>query len=87
MLFASYEMLETTSQVLRQWFEENDIELLEQGKSFDRGTLLKRFRSADSSVLFGMYSFWQGIDVKEEALSNVIIVRLPFAVRESDGMR
>ena len=80
-------MLETTSQVLRQWFEENDIELLEQGKSFDRGTLLKRFRSADSSVLFGMYSFWQGIDVKEESLSNVIIVCLPFAVRESDGMR
>lgn len=79
-LFTSYEMLETTAQELRQWFEENDIELLEQGKSFDRGTLLKRFRSADSAVLFGTDSFWQGIDVKGEALSNVIIVRLPFAV-------
>ena len=79
-LFTSYGMLEATARRLSEWLEQNDIELLEQGKSFDRGTLLKRFRTAGSAVLFGTDSFWQGIDVRGEALSNVIIVRLPFAV-------
>ena len=42
--------------------------------------LLKRFRETPNSVLFGTSSFWQGVDVKGDALRNVIIVKLPFAV-------
>jgi ATP-dependent DNA helicase DinG len=38
------------------------------------------FKEDTNSVLFGTESFWQGVDVPGEALSNVIIVRLPFAV-------
>ncbi|MFA5251795.1 MAG: helicase C-terminal domain-containing protein, partial [Phycisphaerae bacterium] len=38
------------------------------------------FKSEESAVLFGTDSFWQGVDVPGQALSNVIIVRLPFAV-------
>ena len=42
--------------------------------------LLERFRSTPNAVLFATASFWQGVDVPGEALSNVIITRLPFAV-------
>src|SRR6185312_7056446 len=42
--------------------------------------LLEQFRQAAAGVLFGVDSFWQGVDVQGEALSNVIITRLPFAV-------
>jgi len=39
-----------------------------------------RFREAGNAVLLGVDSFWQGVDVPGEALSNVIITKLPFAV-------
>lgn len=42
--------------------------------------LLRFFKAEGANVLFGADSFWQGVDVSGEALSNVIIVRLPFAV-------
>ena len=83
-LFTSYEMLDEMARRLGDWLAANGIELLQQGKSLDRSTLLKRFkdygRAKDNCVLFGTDSFWQGVDVQGEALSNVIIVRLPFAV-------
>ena len=41
--------------------------------------MLERFRHAGNAVLFGVDSFWQGVDVQGEALSNVIITKLPFA--------
>ena len=43
-------------------------------------TMLEKFKEDVDSVLFGTDSFWQGVDVPGEALSNVIITRLPFAV-------
>jgi ATP-dependent DNA helicase DinG len=45
-----------------------------------RKALLEEFRSTPNAVLFGTSSFWQGVDVQGEALSCVIIDRLPFAV-------
>ncbi|MGD0831750.1 MAG: ATP-dependent DNA helicase [Terracidiphilus sp.] len=45
-----------------------------------RKALLEEFRATPNSVLFGTSSFWQGVDVQGEALSCVIIDRLPFAV-------
>ena len=80
MLFTSYLMLGKIADELGSWFEENNIELLQQGSGVDRGMLLKFFKSEGQSVLFGTDSFWQGVDVPGQALSNVIIVRLPFAV-------
>ena len=79
-LFTSYAMLEAIASRSADWLAENDIELLRQGAGLDRGVLLRRFKDEGKSVLFGTDSFWQGIDVPGEALSNVIIVRLPFAV-------
>jgi len=48
--------------------------------SAPRNTLLQQFRDTPNAVLFGTASFWQGVDVQGEALSCVIIDRLPFAV-------
>jgi ATP-dependent DNA helicase DinG len=42
--------------------------------------MLEKFKEDIDSVLFGTDSFWQGVDVPGDALSNVIITRLPFAV-------
>ncbi len=79
-LFTSYAMLDEIAQNLSDWVAENDIELLQQGAGLDRTVLLKHFKAGGNSVLFGTDSFWQGVDVPGAALSNVIIVRLPFAV-------
>ncbi|MBN1509926.1 MAG: DEAD/DEAH box helicase [Sedimentisphaerales bacterium] len=79
-LFTSYQMLDEVAEAMRDWFEENGLRLLQQGAEFDRRVLLEHFKTKDRSVLFGADSFWQGVDVPGEALSNVIIVRLPFAV-------
>ncbi|MGA3079974.1 MAG: ATP-dependent DNA helicase [Terracidiphilus sp.] len=56
-----------------------DFPILLHG-SAPRNTLLEQFRSTPNAVLFGTSSFWQGVDVQGEALSCVIIDRLPFAV-------
>ena len=42
--------------------------------------MLNKFREDINSVIFGTDSFWQGVDVRGESLSNVIIAKLPFAV-------
>jgi ATP-dependent DNA helicase DinG len=78
-LFTSYFMLEDIAGRLSKWLNENNIKLLQQGASVDRGTLLRQFKTKGSNVLFGTDSFWQGVDVPGQALSAVIIVRLPFA--------
>ena len=78
-LFTSYVMLEETAGRLSQWLGENNITLLQQGANVDRTTLLRQFKTKGSNVLFGTDSFWQGVDVPGQALSSVIIVRLPFA--------
>jgi ATP-dependent DNA helicase DinG len=53
--------------------------LLIQG-SAPRSALLEKFRSTENAVLFATSSFWQGVDVRGEQLSCVIVDRLPFAV-------
>jgi len=78
-LFTSYAMLKETAGRLSEWLGENNIKLLQQGASVDRTTLLRQFKAKGSNVLFGTDSFWQGVDVPGQALSSVIIVRLPFA--------
>jgi ATP-dependent DNA helicase DinG len=52
--------------------------VLSQGDA-PRGELLQRFRALGNAVLLGTYSFWEGVDVRGEALSCVIIDKLPFA--------
>ncbi len=60
-------------------FAEIDYPCFVQG-SAAKGQLLKRFRETPNAVLFATSSFWQGVDVRGEQLSCVIVDKLPFAV-------
>ncbi len=79
-LFTSYTMLNKAAKRLRPWFEQHGYTLLTQGDGQSANKLLEAFRTAPKAVLFGVDTFWQGVDVRGEALSNVIITKLPFAV-------
>jgi ATP-dependent DNA helicase DinG len=79
-LFTSYRDLQHVGGAMEKFFVENDMNLFVQGGGAPRGKLLEQFKSTPRSVLFGTDSFWGGVDVPGEALSNVIITRLPFAV-------
>ena len=79
-LFTSYAMLDAAADALAEFCEENDYELLPQGRDLGRSAMLERLREHQRCVLLGTMSFWQGVDVAGEALSNVIITKLPFAV-------
>jgi ATP-dependent DNA helicase DinG len=79
-LFTSYRGMQQLAERMSRFFLERKFNLLVQGGGAPRGKLLDQFRSTPRSVLFGTDSFWMGVDVPGEALSNVIITRLPFAV-------
>jgi ATP-dependent DNA helicase DinG len=79
-LFTSYKLMQEVAERMRLFFEKLKIELFVQGTGTPRSTMLEKFKEDVDSVLFGTDSFWQGVDVPGEALSNVIITRLPFAV-------
>lgn len=79
-LFTSFDMLTRFSERLRGFLEENEMPLFVHGSGMPRSQLLDQFRTTPRSVLFGTDTFWMGVDVPGDALSNVIIVKLPFAV-------
>ncbi|PZR75718.1 MAG: ATP-dependent helicase [Chthoniobacterales bacterium] len=79
-LFTSYRGMHQLAEEMQPFFTENGMNLLVQGQGAPRGKLLEEFKATPRSVLFGTDSFWMGVDVPGEALSNVIITRLPFAV-------
>jgi ATP-dependent DNA helicase DinG len=79
-LFTSYKLMQELAERMQLIFEKLKIQLFVQGTGTPRSTLLEKFKDDVDSVLFGTDSFWQGVDVPGEALSNVIITRLPFAV-------
>ena len=74
-LFTSYRNME---QVYEELAEKLDFPVLKQG-DMPRGELLETFRADTHSVLFATSSFWEGVDVEGEALSLVIMDKLPFA--------
>ena len=79
-LFTSQDMLRKTYELILESELLEDYALIAQGvSSGSRMKLLKSFRQFDKSILFGTNSFWEGVDVPGEALSAVIIVRLPFS--------
>lgn len=79
-LFTSYQTMQRQAELLGSWFRSERIACLVQGGAMPRHRLLQKFKEDRDSVLFGTDSFWQGVDVPGEALSNVILTRLPFAV-------
>jgi ATP-dependent DNA helicase DinG len=79
-LFTSYRDMQQVGGAMEKFFATNNMNFLVQGGGAPRSKLLEQFKSTPRSVLFGTDSFWGGVDVPGEALSNVIITRLPFAV-------
>jgi ATP-dependent DNA helicase DinG len=79
-LFTSYQMMQKATARLRPWCARQGYPLFSQSDGTPRSQMLERFREAGNAVLFGVDSFWQGVDVPGDALSNVIVAKLPFAV-------
>ena len=75
LLFTSHRALRLAAEALE---ERVDFPLLVQG-SAPKTELLERFRELGNAVLLGTASFWEGVDVRGEALSCVVIDKLPFA--------
>lgn len=74
-LFTSHSALNKAASIIS---ERIDYPIFIQGKA-PRSELLNQFRETKHAVLLGTSSFWEGVDVKGEALSSVIIDKLPFA--------
>jgi ATP-dependent DNA helicase DinG len=79
-LFTSYDLLRRCAAALVGWLAENELALYSQAGKQNRSQLLDAFKRNSRGVLFGTDSFWQGVDVPGETLTNVIITKLPFAV-------
>jgi ATP-dependent DNA helicase DinG len=79
-LFTSYRLMNELGERMQPFFDKLGVECHVQGTGIPRNVMLEKFKDDTDSVLFGTDSFWQGVDVPGESLSNVIITRLPFAV-------
>ena len=79
-LFTNFKLMLELGERMQPFFDQLGLACFVQGTGTPRSTMLEKFKDDVDSVLFGTDSFWQGVDVPGEALSNVIITRLPFAV-------
>jgi ATP-dependent DNA helicase DinG len=79
-LFTNFKLMQEVADEMQPFFDRLKLECFVQGTGTPRALMLEKFKENVDSVLFGTDSFWQGVDVPGEALSNVIITRLPFAV-------
>ncbi|HTT08481.1 MAG TPA: ATP-dependent DNA helicase [Gammaproteobacteria bacterium] len=84
LLFTSHRALNTASELLRG--KDAGFSLWVQGQA-PRAQLLEQFRHAERAVLLGTSSFWEGVDVRGDALSCVVIDKLPFAALDDPVMR
>jgi ATP-dependent DNA helicase DinG len=79
-LFTSYAALKKTAQAITGPLAREDIFVFEQGEGASPNALLESFKTTEQAVLLGTRSFWEGVDVPGDALSVVIITKLPFDV-------
>lgn len=79
-LFTNSFLMRKTAEGIRNRFSDEMIDVLVQGEGMSRNHLLNEFKSNINSVLFGLDSFWLGVDVPGESLSNLVITKLPFMV-------
>jgi len=79
-LFTSYTDMRKVAEALQDEFVAAGRPFLMQGAELNRTDLAKAMRAKGNAILFGTDSFWTGIDVPGDALSQVIITRLPFEI-------
>lgn len=79
-LFTSYDQLKRTSQAIAPALAKQNIMVYEQGEGASAHALLETFRNTERAVLLGTRAFWEGVDVPGDALSVLVIAKLPFDV-------
>ncbi len=79
-LFTNYAQLKKTSQAISSALSEAGIVVYEQGEGSSANNLLETFKETDKAVLLGTKAFWEGVDIPGQALSILVIVKLPFDV-------
>ncbi|MBV9788683.1 MAG: DNA polymerase III subunit epsilon, partial [Chloroflexi bacterium] len=79
-LFTSNTALRQTYRAIQEPLEDQEIVVLGQGLDGSRRSLLQRFKEHPRAVLLGTSSFWEGVDIVGDALSVLVITKLPFAV-------
>ncbi len=79
-LFTANNALKQTYAGIQEALEEHEIAVLGQGLDGSRRAVLERFKEFPRTVLLGTSSFWEGVDVVGEALSVLVIAKLPFSV-------
>ncbi len=79
-LFTSNKMLREAYDYAKTWMEQEDWLLLGQNLDGGQANLLERFKQNRQSTLFGLDSFWEGVDVPGDSLELLIVARLPFSV-------
>lgn len=77
-LFTSSKQLQETSSSLRPYCEQQGLNLLVQNEDGEFASLLEKFVTQPHSILMGLETFWEGIDLKGDLLKCLIIVKLPF---------
>ena len=77
-LFTSHDALRKASAALRDRLAEIDVRLLSQGIDGSATRLVRELQSGESTVIFGAAALWEGVDIPGRALSQIIVVRLPF---------
>ena len=79
-LFTSYAQLKQTAGAIRGPLQRAGIDVYDQSDGTSRTMLLDNFKASECGVLLGTKSFWEGVDVPGDALSVLVITRLPFDV-------
>ena len=79
-LFTSYAQLQKTFKAIEGPLAKADITVYQQGEGASPSALLDVFKETPRAVLLGTRAFWEGVDVPGEALSVLVIVKLPFDV-------
>ncbi len=81
-LFTNAAQMKRVGEALEPYFAEKNYPFFTQSSGMHRQKMIELFKESDHGTLFGVDSFWQGVDVPGQALRNVIIVKLPFAAPE-----
>ncbi len=77
-LFTSRKQLQETANDLRDYCRQHNLNLLVQHEDGEFASLVQEFVSTSNSILMGVETFWEGIDLKGEVLKCLVIVKLPF---------
>ena len=77
-LFTNASQMKRATETFSSWLAKKNYPFFSQTDGTPRRRMVQMFKENSNSVLFGVDSFWQGVDVPGAALRNVIIVKLPF---------